>query len=879
MGFYLLVGVFTLFTGIGFYHPVPLTNIHPERHISERLVGALQLTATGECAARLYNYFTTPYHNDEDSYVFETDPKAHETYTTTHIPILEQFQQDNVQRTHQDFQIPLQTVTVFVASVVTDQHGASQTIMADNIYEVPTNPEWVLSRWSLLLEGEILRSPNMYTTIILLFAFGVWLLSYSRRHAKISESHDTTLLPSKGTDTEFLETLTRLFELISRQNNTKNTTTTEAFNSSLQHLQEQENQLQTEQGSKISCAHFSSLGDLVDDLKNKMALPPDLEALSAKVEASDSGLQSLKKHIDHLLKAPRLKPTGAELTPLSTQVPDLKLKYTSKSDLDQLSTKSTEIMDVLNLQDTKFQQAVDRWNEFTTWLQELQVDIQDLRVAFETKGKEVKDLTIGFAQPKEKQTENPRGSQQTLIDTNATILEVKKKITSSDTRMGELAQEVNTLKEHTKNSKKTEISTIVLADQIGELQAKMASSEMTTQKLVRDWEMWMQVDDVSEGDGSTQAPNLQIVDLRAKVEWCENAVTTMTGNLDTLKNSNSNICQTGELQRKLKSHEATVQRLADDLAVLKNVKQDPNNEVKQIQEKVNLCDTAIERLTKNLENLKIAQQSSSQPEMGADVKMERLRSTLNQVDTIALATRSDVERNTIQIKKVELSTQTCHSLLAQLGIEIFKLREKLDITTPLTNLLDIENELAQTDAAKTAASTLPPISSRRESAKVIRNESSQTSTVPKDGKPRPSTTISAAKSKENTSRGDATSTSEEAVGKESKKPTIRAAISAPLASAPLDPAASTPGKQPKKKCVKRPPEANPPLKGDKTKESSDLLGNQTTSSSKPPSYPSSSTPSSRQPDKSISRWDPAYVGPERPFSRDKKGNKNKTSRK
>lgn len=560
MGFYLLVGVFTLFTGIGFYHPVPLTNIHPERHLSERLVGALQLTATGECAARLYNYFTTPYHNDGDAYVFETDPKAHETYTTTHIPILEQFQQENAQRTPQDFQIPLQTVAVFVTSIVTDQHEASQTIMADNIYEVPTNPEWVLSRWGLLLEDEILRNPNMYTTIILLFAFGIWLLSHSRRHAKVSESHDTTLLPSKGTNAEFVETLTRLFELISRQNNTANTTTTsEAFNSSLQHLQEQVNQLQREQGSKISCARFSSLGDLVDDLKNKMALQPDLEALSAKVEASDSGLQSLKKHIDHLLKAPHLKPTGAELTPLSTQVPDLKLKYTSKSDFDQLSTKSIEMMDVLNLQDTKFQQAVDRWNEFTTWLQELQVDIQDLRIVFETKGKEVKDLTIGFAQLKEKQTENHRGAQLTLMDTNATILEAKKKITSSDTRMGELAQEINTLKEHTKNSKKTEISTIVLADQIGEVQAKMASTEMTIQKLVREWEMWMQVDNVSEGDGSTQAPNLQIMDLRAKVESYENAVTTMTGNLDTLKNSTAESNnQTGELQRKLKSHEPAI---------------------------------------------------------------------------------------------------------------------------------------------------------------------------------------------------------------------------------------------------------------------------------------------------------------------------------
>ncbi|PGH30204.1 hypothetical protein GX50_07031 [[Emmonsia] crescens] len=75
------------------------------------------------------------------------------------------------------------------------------------------------------------------------------------------------------------------------------------------------------------------------------------------------------------------------------------------------------------------------------------------------------------------------------------------------------------------------------------------------------------------------------------------------------------------------------------------------------------------------------------------------------------------------------------------------------------------------------------------------------------------------------------------------------------------------------------PEANPPLKGDKIKESSDLLEKQTTSSSKSLSYSPSSLPSSRQPDKSISCWDPAYVEPEGPLSRDKKGNKKKTSRK
>lgn len=165
-------------------------------------------------------------------------------------------------------------------------------------------------------------------------------------------------------------------------------------------------------------------------------------------------------------------------------------------------------------------------------------------------------------------------------------------------------------------------------------------------------------DDLAALKNVKHDPNDQFELLREKVESYENAANTLTRDLGNLKNatleSNSH---TDELQRKVKSHEATVQRLDNDLRVFKNGKRDPNNEIKQIQEKVNLCDTAIGRLTKNLENLKIYQQSSSQPEMGADVKMERLRSTLNQVDTIALATRSDVERNTIQIKKVELSTQ------------------------------------------------------------------------------------------------------------------------------------------------------------------------------------------------------------------------------
>ncbi|KLJ05748.1 hypothetical protein EMPG_10788 [Blastomyces silverae] len=963
---YLLIGVFTLLTSIGFYLPVPFTNIHPDRPLSERLAGALQLTATGECAARLYSYFSTPHQNYTDSYAFETDPKVHDTRTTIYTPIPEQFQQGNAQRAFQDSQNPPQTVTVFLTSTITGPYGAGHTIMPDNIYEVPTNPEWVLSRWSLQLEDEMLRNPNMYTAIILLFAFITWFFSRSR-HSKISGSHDATPLASKGTDTEFVQALlTRLFELISSQMNTTNTTPniSETFNASLQHVQEQVNRLRTEQKSEITSARFASLTDLVGDLKNKMAQRLDLEELSAKVKASNSSLQSLKVQVDRLLEAPRSKLTGAELASLIDQMPDLGLKFTSKADFDQLLIRSTEMMNTLDSQDVKIQQTVDRWNEFTTWRQDLRSELQDLRTSFDTKGKEVRDLTMGFAHFKEKQMANHQVTQQTLTDSKTIVLELQKKITSSENRTNILTQDIETLKGQTKNSKKTEISTVVLTDQIGELQAKMASSEEAIQKLNREWELWMRGDGVWEGGGPMQFPNTQAIDLGAKIESHMNTANSITRDLDTLKEvtqesknrtgelqgklishestikqltgdlealknikhapnnqfellqkkvaSNENATntlirdldklknatlgsksQTDEVRGKLKSSEETLQRLTNDMRVLNNGRRDPNNEIKQLQEKVNLFDTSIERLTQALETLK-----NGQPEAGIEAKVNKLRSTLNQVDTMALTTRSDVDRITARIKEVDQSARTSRALLTQQGIEILKLREKLGITAPLTNPFDNESELAQKDAAKSTASMSSQISSRKEPTKYIQNEPAQTSTIPKDDKPQPSAPLSAIQPRGDFDHRDATYSTEETTSKEPARPTT-SPTSATLTSPPLDTVTSAPGSKtlvPKQqdknisrwdpayeksdvipRAEKRTSQAAlgavAPLKGAESKELSEPLAKQTTLSSKPQSYQPSSEASSRQPDKNISRWDPAYVGPEGALSHDKKSKK------
>lgn len=969
MELYLLVGVFTLLTSIGFYLPVPLTNIHPDRPLPDRLVGALQLTATGECAARIYNYLSTSQRRDADAYVLGADPKIHEIHTT-YTPILDRFQQDTAQRTLQDFQEPPQTVTIFVTSTITDHFGAGQTIMPDNIYEVPTNPEWVLSRWIVLFEDAIVRHPNMYTTVILLFAFGTWLLSRSR-NSKISESHNKTPVSSKGTDTEFVQALTRLFELISGQMNVANTTSnmSETFNASLKHVQEQVNQLQSEQRSGLTSARFASLSSLLDDLKNKMAFRTELEELSAKVETSNTSLQSLKEQVGHLLESPHFKPTPVELAFLINQVPDTQLKFTSKADFDQLFIKSTEMMDTLDLQDVKLQQAVDRWNEFTTWLQELQENMQSLRVGLETKGKEVKDLAMGFANLKENQKEDLQVAQRTLKDTQTAILELKKKITSSSKRTDELVREIDSLKVQTNNNQKTEMSTVVLADQIDKLQAKAASSEEAIRKLNREWELWMHVDDVSETGGSMQDPNTQVVGIRSEVESSENIANTKTGDLDTLKHgpqeSNN---RTDEIQEKLKTHEAAVQRLSDELEALRNDKQDPinqfellqnkigtceeatntlvrgfekfknttlesksqsgelrgklksheeilqrlsndlrelnnkkdsNNEFKELVEKIRSCDAAIEGLTKELETKKNDQQGS-QPATETDMKIEKLKSTLNQVDTIALTTRCDVDRITTQIKEFGLSTQACRTLLTQQGIEIFKIREKLGITTPPTSPLDIERGMVQKDVAKSAA-MFAQVSSGKKSTKDNGNEPPQTSTVPGDDKPSPSTVTSETQLKEKLSWRDATSASEGTTSNESAKPSTQSTASTSLASAPV---ASTPA--PKRQAPKQrdknnsrwdpayvesadipeveekisqaAPGANPGLKGDITKESGDP-SKQITSSSKSSAYPPSSDPASKQPDKNMSRRDPAYVGPEGAFSHNKKATKKKTFRK
>ncbi|KAG5297253.1 SMC (structural maintenance of chromosomes) domain-containing protein [Histoplasma ohiense] len=623
------------------------------------------------------------------------------------------------------------------------------------------------------------------------------------------------------------------------------------------------------------------------------------------------------------------------------------------------------MMDTLDLQDVKLQQAVDRWNEFTTWLQELQENMQSLRVALETKGKEVKDLAMGFANLKENQKEDLQVAQRTLKDTQTAILELKKKITSSSKRTDELVQEIDTLKVQTNNNQKTEMSTVVLADQIDKLQAKAASSEEAIRKLNREWELWMQVDDVSEAGGSIQGPNTQAVGVRLEVESAENIANTKTGDLDTLKHAPQEPNnRTDEIQEKLRTHEAAVQRLSDELEALRNDKQGPinqfellqnkigtceeatntlvrdfekfknttlesksqsgelrgklksheeilqrlsndlrelnnkkdsNNEFKELVEKIRSCDAAIEGLTKELETKKNDQQGS-QP----DMKIEKLKSTLNQVDTIALTTRCDVDRITTQIKEFGLSTQTCRTLLTQQGIEIFKIREKLGITSPLTSPLDIERGMVQKDVAKSAA-MFAQVSSGKKSTKDNRNEPPQTSTVPGDDKPSPSTVTSETQLKEKLSWRDATSASEGTTSKESAKPSTQSTTSTSLASAPV---ASTPA--PKRQAPKQQdknisrwdpvyvesadipeveekisqaaPRANPGLKGASTKESGDP-SKQITSSSKSSAYPPSSDPASNQPDENMSRWDPAYVGPEGALSHNKKVTKKKTFRK
>ncbi|OJD27588.1 hypothetical protein ACJ73_01010 [Blastomyces percursus] len=968
---YLLIGVFTLLTSIGFYLPVPFTNIHPDRPLSERLVDALQLTATGECAARLYSYLSTPHQNDTDSYAFETDPKVHDTRTTTYTPIPENLQQGNAQRALQASQNPSQTVTMFLTSTITGPYGAGHTIMPGNIYEVPTNPEWVLSRWSLQLEDEMLRNPNMYTAIILLFVFATWLFSRSR-HSEISGSYDTTLLASKGADTEFLQSLTRLFELmISSQINTTNTTPNilETSNAGLQHVQEQVNLLQTEQKSEITSARFASLTDLVGALENKMARRPDLEALSAKVKDSNSSLQSLKVQVDHLLEAPHSKLNGAELASLIDQMPDLTLKFTPKADLDQIFIRSTEMMDTLNSQDVKLQQALGRWNEFTTWLQDLRHEIQGLRTSLDTKGKEVKDLTMGFAHLKEKQKENHQVTQRTLTDSKTMVLELQKKIASSENKTDVLIQDVETLKRQAKNIKNPEISTVVLTDQIGELQAKMASSEEAIQKLNREWELWMQGDDVCEGGGPMRFPNTHAIDLGAKLESYmktansitrdldtlkretqestgelqgkfishESTIKRLTGDLEALKNienapnnqwellqkkvaSNENATntvirdldklenatlesnsQTDEVRGKLRSSQESLQRLANDVRLLKNGKRDPNNEIKQLQEKINLFDISIERLTQTLETLKNGQQNGSQPEAGVEAKVDKLRSTLDQVDTIALTTRSDVDRITARIKEVDQSNRTCRALLTQQGIELLKLREKLGITAPLTSPFGNEGEVAQKDAA--IASMSSQISSRIEPTKDIQIESAQTSTIPKDGKPQPSATSSTIQARGDFGHRHTTYSTEDTTNEEPAKPTT-STTSATLTSPPLGTVASAHGlktsvpKQQDKtisrwepayeeadvipRAGKRPSQALsaiPSLKGAESKELNEPLSKQTTFSSKPQSNQPSSEASSKRPDKNMSRWDPAYVGTEGALSQDKKGGKKNPVRK
>ncbi|PGH05077.1 hypothetical protein GX51_03175 [Blastomyces parvus] len=946
---YLLISVFTLLTSIGFYFPIPFTNINPDRPLAERLVGALQLTATGECAARLYSYFSQN----------ETNPRVHDARTTSYTPILEQFQQDNAQKTFQDSQNSPQTVTVFLTSTITGPHGAGHTIMPDNIYEVPTYPDWVVSRWSLQLEDEMLRNPNMYTAIILLFALVTWFFSRSR-DSKISRNHDTTLLESKGNNAELVQALTRLFELISSQMSNTNTTPniSETFNASLQHVQEEVNRLQTDQKSEITSARFAALTDLVDDLKIKMASRLDLEELSTEIETSNSSLQSLKIQVDRLLEAPPSDLTVAEPTSMIDQFADLGMKFTSKTDFEQHLIKSTEMMDALNSQDVKIQQAVDRWNEFTTRLQDLQREIQDLRTNFDTKGKEVKDVTIGYAHLKEQQMEHHRFTERTLKDSKTMVLDLQNKVTSSENRTNALIQDIETLKQHTKNSKKTEMSTVVMTDQISELQAKMASAEEAIRKLEVEWEIWMQLDD------PMQVPNTQAIDLGAKVESYMNTANSITRDLGALKHvTQESNDRTGELQGMFKSHESTIkrltsdfealkntkhapnnqlellqkkvashesatntlikdldklkhtilesngktdevrgklksdeealERLANEVRVLKNEKRDPNDEIKQLQEKVNLFDTSIEQLNQALETLKNDQQSRSQPEAGIEVKVNKIRSTLNEVDTIALTTRNDVDRNTARIKEIDQLTRTSRALLTQQGKELLKLREKLGITAPLTSPL-YEGELA-----KSTASISSQMSSGKEPTKDIQIEPTQTFTIPKDGNP----TSSAIHARGDSGRKDATHSTGDSTGDTTSDQLAKSTTSTTtLTCPPMDPVASVPGRKtpvPKEQdknisrwdpayekpsAVPRDEKATsqtalgtiPSLKKAESKELSESMAKQTTLSSKPQS---SSEASARQPDKNMSRWDPAYVGPEGPLSQNKKSGKKKPARK
>ncbi|PGH15091.1 hypothetical protein AJ79_02617 [Helicocarpus griseus UAMH5409] len=524
-------------------------------------------------------------------------------------------------------------------------------------------------------------------------------------------------------------------------------------------------------------AQFAMLNELIEDLKHKTAPRLVVDDLASKAGVFDYKLQVLKSQMDQLLKTAHSgATTGLGMDFSGNKALGLRAKAASKGDIDELHVRSAEIMAMVNSQDKK--------------VQGLQDSIHSLQTAFEAKGKKTNDPPMDLKGLHTQQAGEHINALQTSAATQKILSEVGRQVVSSEARIDQIVQDFTELKKkNDKDSKWAFTLNQAVMDQTDELQAKVASAEVRIQGLVKDIEISMPVDDTADAGRSMEELDDQMAELRNKVESYRKLTDRLAKDLVDFKKMAPGQ-DTQELQGKLKSHEVTLERFFGDMTALKDIMRDSSSQTNQLQNRIDSCEAALEQLTKSLTTVKDGRLKDKSLETELRFKVIKLGKTLGDIDTFAMTTRSDVDRISVRVKEVESLTQTCHKVLAQQGNEILNLHGKLNITAPVTSLIDNEDDMAQKSTERRSAGKLVPKSSRREPARTSLNVPSPTSILLKSNRS-PSTTLSGAKL-ESVSRWDLVSNGEETIGLNSEPASKSHAspslsLLPPLLSAPSTP--------------------------------------------------------------------------------------------
>ncbi|PGH15988.1 hypothetical protein AJ80_05364 [Polytolypa hystricis UAMH7299] len=335
-----VVAVFTVFTALGLLGvDVPLTLIQSDRPYIHRIIGSVQTTASLYSLVKFTNHLSAPPPDDD---VFEPEPPRW-PYSLRQKPLIVKLAKQSSSGTTFASEYTSDTTPPAPPPTPETQPWTStETAKLYKLTEVGDYPEWILETMLIMLEEDVRRNPNVYTSVAFSMLVQLLLLQSFKRKPKAragsksgqnSDSEDSTrdqkeLERSRtaSQSAQILELSAQLEQLRTEMTNQRAAASnakgeTERLSSTLQSLQEKmndsplgdrvavvEQSILKEQKESAAKKDLNMLSSHVEDVQTQMAkllasigkLESQLEGVTNKVENSTTEVSLLSERLNSI---------------------------------------------------------------------------------------------------------------------------------------------------------------------------------------------------------------------------------------------------------------------------------------------------------------------------------------------------------------------------------------------------------------------------------------------------------------------------------------------------------------------------------------------------------------------------------------------------